>query len=106
MTKLYIQEFRSVATIDAESGGGTILPYPPIATQVVDYTAGATNSVAFNVLTKFIQVETDAICSVRLSLASAPVSATVTDQRMAANEKQPFGVQSPTPMVISAITNT
>lgn len=100
MTKLYIQEFDGVASTDNDGAIDTF-PQPPVATQVVDYTGGATPSVAFNARTQFVEIHTDAICSI---LFGATPVATTSSPRMAANETRKYGVVAG--QKVSAITNT
>lgn len=103
MAKLYITEYA-----DTSASGGTSLGIPEepaTAVQVVDFTAGVTASAAFKPNTSFVEIHTDAICSVKFG--TAPVAAT-TDTRMAANQTRTVAVPSGGGVVfkVSAIVNT
>lgn len=110
--KLFIAEYAQVAV---DSRDRTVLcgQEPPIAEQVVDYSAGVAASTAFNASTKFIRVHTNAICSVLIG--TTPVAG-ITNKRMVAGQTEFMGVDASknggiaggggTPMKISAIINT
>jgi hypothetical protein len=105
MSKLYISEY---ARVTQASGPGTAVlqapEEPPIATQVVDFTSGATQSAAFNAKTRFLRIHTDAICSVRFA---ANPTATVNDARLAAGQTELRGVPGDgSAAKVSAIANT
>lgn len=87
MSKLYIAEFSGVAL--TASDGAAIAPMPAINEQVVDFTAGATASAAFNAATRIVRIHTDAICS--LAFGPTPV-ATVANARLIAGQTEYFGV--------------
>lgn len=109
MTKLYVSEYTGLGS--AFGGAVPILP-APIAEQVVDYTAGSTQSVAFQTATRFIVVSADSICSIHLGYP--PNIALTTQYRLNANERvilrvtDPIAVQGGgfNTMNIAAITNT
>lgn len=101
MTKLYVSEYPGLAETD-QSDSTLIVAMPPIAEQIVDYTAGvATLANPFSPFTKFIYVSTDAICSIAFGVT--PV-ATITNLRLAANERILTRVVAG--QKVSAITNT
>lgn len=102
MTKLYVAEYPGLAATNT-SDGVPILPMPPTAEQVVDYTAGAAPSAVFADTTTFVELEADSICSI--SFGTAPV-ATVANMRMAAGERRVVGVSRGSKLKVSAITNT
>jgi len=103
MTKLYVAEYSGLASV-ATDGAVAVLQQPPTAEQVVDYTAGAAATAnAFNDTTEFVELETDAICSV--AFATTPV-ATVNNMRMAAGERRLVSVRPGSKLKVSAITNT
>ena len=60
MAKLYITEFQGMGAY-SQGGPVPVGQYPPLATQVVDFTGGVTPSAAFNAQTAFIRIHTDAI---------------------------------------------
>lgn len=100
MTKLYIAEYNSVASVNAD-GSVLAMLQPPTVEQVVDYTGGATPSAAFKATTTFVELHTDAICSV--AFGTTPV-ATVNNMRMVAGERRIVGVLAG--QKVSAIVNT
>jgi hypothetical protein len=82
MAVLYISEFAGpTKTNDTEIG---VFQAPPIAEQTVAIAAGSAQSAAFNALTNYVELETDAICSVKFG--ANPV-ATATSMRMAVNDR-------------------
>jgi len=103
MTKLYVAEYSGIASVQTD-GAVAVLPQPPTAEQVVDYTAGAAATAnPFADSTEFVELATDAICSV--VFGSAPV-ATVNNMRMAAGERRLVSVRPGSKLKVSAITNT
>lgn len=98
MSKLYISEHAEIG--EAQTGGSAqVAVVPPIAVQVVDFTAGAASSAAFNAKTRFVRLHADAICSIRFDGV-----ATTAYPRMAADQTEYFGVESS--IQVSAIANT
>jgi hypothetical protein len=105
MSKLYISEY---ARVTQASGPGSAVVQapeePPVATQVVDFTSGVTQSAAFNAKTRFVRLHTDAICSVKFGVAP---TATVNDPRLAAGQSELRGVPGDgSAAKASAIANT
>lgn len=107
MTKLYVQEFAGLANTDDTDIAAVAVP--ALANYVVDYTAGVTASPKFQTATKFVEIVTDAICSVKFGTFGTVVAA-VTDNRLSAGERILRAVSPPdfgtTGMGLSAITNT
>ena len=105
MTKLYVSEYARMT--QASGPGNTVVQAPeepPLATQVVDYTAGAASSAAFNAKTRFVRLHTDAICSV--AFGASPV-ATTAFPRLAAGQTEYRGIPTDgSAAKVSAITNT
>jgi len=101
MTKLYVTEYAGVAYITP--GGVPVPQNPPIASQVVDYTAGVAASTAFNPATKLIRIHADSICSV--AFGTAPTATTGT-ARLIAGQTEYHGVPKGKAFKVSAITNT
>lgn len=107
MTKAYISEYAR-GTLD----GRTFIPSaeePSLASQVVDYTAGAAVSTLLNAKTRFVRIHVDSIASFKVSTAGT--LATTADARMAANATEYFGVpnsplETGSNMKFSFITNT
>lgn len=87
MATLYISEYTNIGLTN-----GVNIPVPqepPIAEQTVAITGTSAQSAAFNSATKYIQVHTDAICSVLCG--SNPV-ATTSKKRLPADVTKEFGV--------------
>jgi hypothetical protein len=82
MATLYIAEVDRLG-IDAH-GVSVMAPHmPPLAEQTLAIGMSSVPSAAFGGKTRFLQVHTDAICSI--AFGSSPV-ATAVNQRLAANE--------------------
>lgn len=99
MAVLYISEYQ-VMPID----GRGIVPAgaePAVATQTVAIGGSSTQSSAFNALTRFVRIHTDAICSIAFG---ANPTATTSTARMAANQTEFFGVVPG--QKVAVITNT
>jgi hypothetical protein len=101
MATLYITEYSAALVIN----GIIQMPMePPIAEQTVTIGAGHTESAAFNAATQFVELNTDAICSVLFG--TAPV-ATTASKRMAAGANSFRGVsQAVGQLKVSVISNT
>lgn len=97
MANLYISEFAVLAT--AQSGTAQAAAQPAIATQKVDFSGGVASSAEFNSQTRFVRLQTDAICSVRFG-----GTATTSYPRMAADQTEYYGVQPGS--TLSVISNT
>jgi hypothetical protein len=98
MPKLYISEYAVLA--EARSGTAQAAAEPALATQAVDYTAGATFSAVFTSQTKIVRLQPDTVCSVRFGGDEA----TTNHMRMAAGQTEYFGVQPNSQL--SVIPNT
>lgn len=114
MTKLYVYEFDGLGR--TEQSDSVDVPSIDAQTidQVVDFTAGAAASAPFNPLTKWVWLSADAVCSIKFSISTTPVAATVLNFRLPANVLfrvrvpdaiKAAGVQ-PATWQVSAITNT
>lgn len=97
MTKLYITEYAMVGGIAIQ-----VPLEPPIAEQVIDYTAGVATSNPLTPETTLIRLHTDAICSVEIG--HNPI-ATTNSQRMAANQTEYKSISPNVGMTVSAISN-
>lgn len=87
MAKLFISEYmRMPADVRGLVQTGE---EPSLATQTVAIGASSAQSVAFNAATKFVRINTDAVCS--LKFGTNP-TATVNDLRLATNATEFFGV--------------
>lgn len=100
MATLYIAEYSDI--VQTVRGGTAIPVDPPLAEQTVAIGASSAQSAAFNALTKFVRIHSDAICSVTVNLA-AP-TATATNGRFAANQTEFRGVSPGNKLAV--ITNT
>lgn len=102
MTKAYIAEFVRMPIQQGSNMG--VAENPPVAEQVVDYTAGVAASAVFNVKTRYLRITVDSIAS--FLVGEAPV-ATVNMQRMTAGAVEYIAVPpKPETYKISFITNT
>lgn len=105
MAKLYITEYAG----STPEGGlvSVVQQEPAIATQAVTFTGTAAASAAFNPATRYIEMSSDSICSVRFG--SAPV-ATLNDTRIALGTSRLVSVvqnfSSTAQLKVSAIVNT
>jgi hypothetical protein len=88
MSTLYIAE---IAELGVDSHGASVVApvMPPITEQTLSIGVGSVASAAFNGHTRFVQIHTDAICS--LAFGASP-SATTSNQRLAANETRFYAV--------------
>lgn len=84
MAKLYISEYTTLGLI----GSAQIAAVPPIATQVIDYSGGAT-PFTFNAATRFARFQNDSICSLRFDGSAA----TTSYPRSPADNVEYYGVQ-------------
>jgi len=100
MAVLYIAEATRVA-IDADGKAVQALDTPFLATQNPAIGGTSVQSNAFNAKTRFIEVHTDAICSIAIG---ADPTAVATAGRMAAGETRIYGVNPG--HKIAVITNT
>ena len=102
MTKMYVQEFAGLAPTSMNDS----LPVPaepPLASYIVDYTTAVANGPKYNSSTKFLTVESDAICSARFDGAVA----TITDRRFIAGTNPLLISVAGVPAGnVSAVTNT
>lgn len=104
MTKLYVTEYAELTLVGTPNGVPAQCPKePPLASQVVDFTAGAAQSAAFNAKTTFVRLQSDAACSVKFG---ADPTATTSDQRLAADQETYRGVAGDgSAAKVSAIAN-
>jgi hypothetical protein len=107
MTKLFINEYVRATAISGPGGVTLQAPEePPLATQVVDYTAGVAQSAAFNAKTRFVLLHNDSICAIKFG--SNPTAVSGTDMRRAANQTTFHGLATNgvDASKVSAITTT
>ena len=100
MAFLYVTEFASI-------GGISNFPIqsaqtPALAEQRVAISGSHHESAAFDTNTKFVRLNTDAICSV--AFGTSATAATTSDARMAANQTEYFSVLPG--QLVSVIANT
>lgn len=105
MAFLYITEYNQL--ILTGTGRGGVPVEPAIAYQRIDNTGASVQSVALNVKTVFVRLQTDSICSFKVG---ANPTAVVAENRMPANATEYFGidpvVHKATPLKIAAVLNT
>ncbi len=102
MATLYIAEYQQL-TPAPPGAQGQFQMEPPIAQQTVAIGASSTQSAAFNPLTRFVRLHTDAICSVNFGTNQ---TAAATNARMAANTTELHGVPVNQAFKVAVITNT
>lgn len=104
MALVYVQEFAGLAPTPSGDAMLQTPSQPPLASYTVSNAAGPNAGPKYQPNTRFLQVETDAICSIRFDGAAAAA----TDQRLPASALAPLLVSVagvPTGNV-SVITNT
>ena len=102
MATVYITEYARQGR-DASGFQMVIADEPPVANQTVAITVGSVQSNAFNALTRFVRVSTDAICSIEFG---ANPTASATTRRMPANTTEYFAVPIGQSWKLAVITNT
>ena len=97
MTKVYVSEY---ATLPVVNGAIAQIPAePPLATQVIDYSAGVA-SITLGAGTRYVRLNNVSVCS----MSFTGTNATTSDARFPAETVEFKGVQPSSK--ISAITNT
>lgn len=102
MAVLYVTEYAAIGILQ----GGRVIQAPlepPLVEQVVAIGGSSTQSQAFNAKTAFIELHTDAICSVSIGINP---TATATTRRMAANQTTDRAVPLGQSFKVAVITNT
>jgi hypothetical protein len=102
MAVLYVTEYARQGR-DASGYQMVVADEPAIANQTIAIGVGSVQSAAFNALTKFIRVSTDAVCSVEFGTNP---TATATTRRMPANSTEYFSVPLAGSYKIAVIVNT
>lgn len=101
MAKLYITEYAAVG--GGMDGQPSAIAYePPVASQTVTFTT-TTQSSAFNAITRFVRIHTDAICSIEFGTNP---TATTSTRRLAADATEYFAVPVGNSFKVAAVTNT
>lgn len=90
MAVLYITEYAELSILAAGRVGQMPVEPPVVPGQTVAINVGSTQSAAFNAATKFIRVETDAICAIEIGVNPTALVASggAGSQRLAANQTQ------------------
>lgn len=92
MARLYITEFAEMPQLNSAGVIPQCPVAPGIAEQSVAIGGGSVASAAFNQGTKFVMLNSDAVCSLAWSSDGTPATAVATAQRMSANETRFYGV--------------
>ncbi len=101
MATLYVTEYARVAF---DPNGPLAMPEePPLASQTIAIGSGSVASAAFNVATRFVRLNTDAVCSV--AFGNSP-TATAIVARMSANQTEYHGVPQGGGYQVAVITNS
>jgi hypothetical protein len=104
MAILYVTEFQNTMPNTLAPGQAALAIVPPLAEQTVAQSASSAQSAAFNQLTKFVRLHTDAICSVEFG--TNPTAVANTQARMAANQTEYFGVPQGASFKVAVVTST
>ena len=99
MAVLYITELDTLGT-PTEGGSAPIAHLPPIAEQTLAIAGSSGQSSAFNTATRFILVETDAVCAIAVgpnptaqtSSGTATGASAIGTARLAAGDREYFAV--------------
>lgn len=102
MAVVFITEYARQGR-DAAGFQMVVADEPAVANQTVAITAGSVQSSAFNALTRFVRVSTDAVCSIEFGTNP---TATATTRRMPANTTEYFAVPQGQSYKLAVITNT
>lgn len=102
MATVYLTEFANTGR-DAAGYKMQCAHESQTASQTVAITAGSVQSAAFNALTKFVRISTDAVCSVEFGTAP---TATATTRRLPANTSEYFSVHLNGGFKVAVITNS
>jgi hypothetical protein len=86
---IYISEYKVMAKTTGQKDDIAAAQEPSIATQTLSITGASLQSAAFNDETRYVEIHTDAICSISFGVNP---TATTSHKRMAANQTQFFGV--------------
>lgn len=99
---LYVTEYQFASAVGPGQTPMPIAVEPPVASQTVSYTT-TTQSNAFNVLTSFVRIHTDSICSIEFGTNP---TATTSKRRMVAGATEYFAVPPGESYKVAAVTNT
>jgi hypothetical protein len=100
---VYITEYSIVAWVHMPGFGVVPMPQdPPVAEQTVPITGASVQSAPFNVRTRFLRINTDAVCSI---LVGTNPTVTTGSGRFAANQTEYRGVLLGGSFQLAAIAN-
>lgn len=102
MAVLFVTEFARQSR-DAAGFPMVVADEPAVANQTVAIGGGSVQSNAFNALTKFVRIHTDAACSIELGTNP---TATTSTRRLAANSTEYFGIPKGAGFKVAVISNT
>lgn len=86
-SKLFISEYGVLGGPQPQAQAAE----PALVDQVVDFSGGATASSAFSTSTKYVRLQCDTRCAIRVSTAGT--AATTSNKPLAADAPEYFGVQ-------------
>lgn len=89
-SKLFVSEYSTLATTNSGGSQAQIGSEPNVADQVVDFSGGAAASAAFNANTRFVRLQCDTRCAIRVTTAGT--AATTSNKPLAADSPEYFGV--------------
>lgn len=103
---LYITEYADMAQMP-NGGHGSFPQQPMLVEQTLVFTTHV-ESAAFNVLTRFVRLHTDAICTVQFGTAPVAIvaSGTAGSARMVAGQTEYHGVPVGLSYKVSAVATT
>lgn len=90
-SKLFISEYSTMAQTNSGGAPAQIGSEPDQADQVVDFSGGAAASAAFGADTKFVRLQCDTRCAIRVTTAGT--AATTSNKPLAADAPEYFGVR-------------
>jgi len=99
---LFVTEYTEIH-IGAAGRVGQAPIEPPLAEQTIAIAAGSAQSAAFNAATRMVRLHTDVVCSV--SFGTNP-TASVANQRLAANQTEYKGIPVGQSFKVAVITNS
>ena len=102
MATVYITEYARQGR-DASGFQMVVADEPPVANQTVAIGGSSAQSSAFNALTRFVRISTDAVCAIEFG---AHPTATTSTRRMPANTTEYFAVPQGASYKVAVITNT
>lgn len=102
MALVYIQEFSGLAPTPSGDAMLPVVQQPPVASYTVSNALGPNAGPKYQASTKWLLVETDGICSIRVD----GTAAAATDMRLPATALAPLLLQAVPGGNISVIANT